>query len=374
MENRILFIAHDGGAYGANQSLINIVSSLKERGVFVTVVFPLRGMICDFFDKNGWDYHIVSFRNELRPKTDGIISYLKNILRVFYKKYLNSLAIKELYDIVDLNKINIIHSNSGVVAIGVALAKNKNIRHIWHLREYIHPSYGLYLFGGIQKYKKRIKRTDNIICITNGVARGFDVVEKAFVLHDAVRKKPIFSKPQPKEKYFLFCSALTKSKGVEEAIDAFSKVVKVNNGYKLLIVGEGSSDYENYLKEKVVKIGLENDIDFLGFRKDVDELMIKATAFLMCSRNEAMGRVTVESMLNFCIVFGYNDSGTAEIVEHNKTGFLYNNENELVNYMSDIITNKEKYEGVTTTAYNYAISNFLEEKFCDNLMNYYDKL
>jgi glycosyltransferase involved in cell wall biosynthesis len=374
MEKRILFIAHDAGAYGANQSLINIVSSLKSKNVFVTVVFPIRGIICDFFEERGWDYHIVNFRTELRPKSNGLIGYSKNILRAHYKKYINSIALKGLYDIVDANEINIIHSNSGVVAIGVDLAKKKGIPHIWHLREYIHPNYGLYVFGGLENYKKRIKKTDNIICITNNVAKGFGVADKAFVLPDAIRKTPKYLQSLSKSNYFLFCGALTKNKGIEEAINAFYNFFLTNSGYRLLIVGEGSLDYETYLKEKVKKIGLENHIEFLGFRTDMDELMARATAFLMCSRNEALGRVTVEAMMNFCIVLGYNDSGTAEIINHGKTGFLYNNEKELINYMIDIINSNEKFERVRNSAYHYAVSNFLEEKFSSDLVRYYHDL
>lgn len=374
MEKRILFIANDSGPYGANQSLLNIVSFLKSKDVFVRVVFPYVGPVCDLFKERGWDYEIVNFRYELRPKTRGGISFLFNVLRNYYKIAKNLIALKILSDLVDDNNINIIHSNSSVITIGLDLAKLKNVIHVWHLREYIHPNYNLYVFGGLRKYKIKIQNSSNIICITNGVAKWFNIGSNAFVLRDAIRKEPKYFQPISKSKYFLFCGSLNKNKGVEEAIMCFYKVFLKNSDYKLLIVGAGPLDYEEYLKEKVKNLNLKDSVKFLGFREDIDDLMVKATAFLMCSRNEALGRVTIEAMLNFCVVFGYNDGGTAELIEHSKTGFLYNNQEELVGYMMDIINSVESFNLVRENAYQYATSNFLEEKFGINLLEYYDSL
>lgn len=374
MDKKILFIAHDGGVYGANQSLINIVSGLISNGIFVLVVFPVKGSICDIFDTNKWDYIVVNYRTELKPKQNSYFDFIKNFLRKYYTKWINLFALFKLIKIVNKFNINIIHSNSSVVSIGYNLSKIKSINHVWHLREYIHPNYDLFVYDGLEKYKNKVKNSKNKICITKGVANEFGLEHKAFILKDAVRKKPKFTKPVIKSNYFLFCGALKKSKGIEEAINVFYKLFLVNKSIKLLIVGEGNEEYEFYLKNKINDLGLINNVNFLGFRKDVDELMSKAIALLMCSRNEALGRVTIEAMINFCIVFGYNDSGTSEIIEHGKTGLLYNSEDELYNYMLRIINFPNEFMEITNLAYNYALDNFLEDKFSQKLIDYYENL
>jgi glycosyltransferase involved in cell wall biosynthesis len=374
MNKRILFIAHDSGPYGGNQSLINIVSSLKEKGVFVVVVFPEIGVICDIFKEKDWDYKIINFRTELCEEYNGFKNSIKNLLRSIYKKAKNSIALKKLNSVVDSNNINIIHSNSSVITIGLDLAKLKNITHVWHLREYIHPNYNLHVLGGLEKYKMEIQKAKNIICITDGIAKHFNVNGKALILHDAIRKQPLYLSPIFKKKYFLFCGAIVVNKGIEEAIDAFHKVFLENLDYKFLIVGTGSLAYEKYLKEKVCSMGMTNYVEFLGFRKDIDVLMGEATAFLMCSRNEALGRVTVEAMMNFCIVFGYNNCGTAEIIKHGTTGFLYNDLDQLVEYMIAIVNDFESFSFVRDNAYRYATNNFIETIFGDKLIEYYNGL
>ena len=374
MEKRILFLAHDAGLYGANQSLMNMISALKAKNIFASVIFPFPGGVCDVFKEKGWDYHIIPFRSELRPKSDGQVDRFLNLLRAFYQKIINFKALRKLEYVVKVNNINVIHSNSAVIEIGVHLARKHSIAHIWHLREFIHPNYGLHVFGGLEDYKKKIQNTENILCVSYSIAKGFGVQNKSLVLYDAVRKQPSHINFGTKDKYFLFCGALIKNKGIEEAIDAFNVFFSSNKEYRLLIVGEGSKQYEVFLYTKIKNLGLESHIEFLGFRNDMDILFSKATAFLMCSRNEAMGRVTVEAMLNSCIVFGYDDSGTGELIEDQKTGFLYKDIDQLVMYMEAIVTDKKRFDVVRSLAYQYASENFLEAKFVDKLVEYYDRL
>ncbi len=374
MEKRILFIAHDALAYGANQSLINAVSSLKSKGVYVTVVFPERGIICEIFEEREWEYHIVYFKNELCPKVDGPVVYIKNILRRCFKVITNSLALKKLSEIVELKKINIIHSNSSVVSIGKKLARVKNIHHVIHLREYIHPNHGLYVFDGLKKYKNKIRKSKNIICISEGICKAFNLEGNSLTLRDAIRKEPKYSSPVSKEKYFLFCGSVSKNKGIEEAIEAFYKFSLNYSDYKLLVVGGGNENYKSYLLRQVKEMNMVDRICFLGFRSDIDDLMAKSRALLMCSRNEGLGRVTIEAMFNFCVVFGFNDSGTSEVISHGETGFLYNSIDELIDYMNGIVNNENSFNIVRDNAYRYAKSEFSERVFGDKLIQYYDSL
>lgn len=375
MRKNILIIAHDSSLYGANQSLINMISSIRSEDIGLTVVFPDRGLICNKFDELGWDYRIIKFRTDVCSPTGGIKHYLLNRLRYYYKILVNSFALIKLKKLVKLNDIKIIQSNSSVISIGEELAKILNIRHIWHLREFIDLDHNMNILGGLNKYKIRIQNSDKILCITKRIAEHFEVHDKALILHDAVRKQGRFTPSQHRNNYFLFCGTLVKNKGIEEAIQSFYQVYNQHHDLRLLIVGSGDLNYENYLKQKVLELDLQNNVEFLGFRNDIDELMSNAIAFLMCSRNEALGRVTVEAMLNYCIVFGYNDGGTSEIINHGITGFLYNNTDQLVGYMNDIVTDREiNFDLIRRNAYEFACANFLEEQFGKKLMNYYSNL
>jgi glycosyltransferase involved in cell wall biosynthesis len=372
MKKNILFIAHDSSPFGANQSLINMILSIKDDKISCTVVFPDRGLICKQFDELGIEYHIVRFKTELCDSTGGIKNFVLNKLRYFYKSIINAFALIELDGLVRLYDINIVHSNSSVIAIGEKLAMSCKLRHIWHLREYIDLDHNLGVIGGIENYKEKIQNSDKIICISKGIAKHFGVQDSALVLYNAVRKMGSCSSQKNKSNYFFFCGSLVKSKGIEEAIESFSHVCKFNNNLKLLIAGSGEFEYEAYLKKKVNELNLQNNVEFLGFRQDIDELMSNALAFLMCSKYEALGRVTIEAMLNYCLVIGFNNAGTAEIVDNGKTGLLYKNSNVLVNLMEFSITGGVKLDVIRENAYKYACNNFLEEHFGKKLINYYN--
>ncbi|WP_268847707.1 glycosyltransferase family 4 protein [Flavobacterium aestivum] len=377
MKKNILFVGHDTSLFGANQSLINMISSIKDAGedVIIITVFPDRGLICNQFDDLGLEYKIVKYKTEASDPNKSLKARFLNFLRFVNKITLNALALRKLRRIVKLNNITIVHSNSSIVAIGEDLAKLEGIKHVWHLREYIDLDHDLGILGGLKKHKERIQKAKNIICISKGIAKHFDIENKAFILYNAVRKEKNNVLEKNKVNYFLFCGSLVKNKGIEEAILAFTLVYHFDKNINLLIAGSGSSEYENFLKEMVIQRNLQNNVQFLGFRKDTDKLMRNALALLMCSENEALGRVTIEAMLNFCIVLGFNNAGTAEIISDGVNGLLYEDRNHLATYMKRIISGDVRdLDIIRTNAYDFANNVFLEKQFGMKLMNYYSNL
>lgn len=373
MIKNILFITHDTLLYGANQSLINMISSLKDQDVITKVVFPDNGPICQYFDDLGLEYSIVKYKSEGIDPRKSIKSKFLNFLRVLNKDFLNRIALKKLQKIVRLHNITIIHSNSSVVGIGEELAKKENIRHVWHLREYIDLDHGMDVFGGIQKLKNRIKKSDKVISISEGILKHFGVQNNSIVLYNSVRKIANSFQSKTKSNYFLFCGSLVKNKGIEEAIQSFYNVFQYNNNLKLCIAGKAEYKYEMYLRSLVLQLKIEDNVEFLGFRKDTDILMSNALALLMCSKNEALGRVTIEAMLNSCLVIGFNNAGTAELIKDGLTGLLYNDIEELTNHMVKIANDEMgNFEQIRLNAYNYACANFLEKQYGISLINYYD--
>lgn len=76
---------------------------------------------------------------------------------------------------------------------------------------------------------------------------------------------------------------------------------KVKN-VRLLLVGEGP--LENELKSQVQRLGIENQVIFLGQRNDVPELLQSMDVFCLPSRFEGLGIVLVEAQASGLICFG----------------------------------------------------------------------
>lgn len=70
--------------------------------------------------------------------------------------------------------------------------------------------------------------------------------------------------------------------------------------WKLQIAGTGSEKSLNYLKQLCRENGVEDSVEFLGFRKDVEKLYQEASIFVLSSRYEGFGLVLIEAMSQGC--------------------------------------------------------------------------
>lgn len=82
-------------------------------------------------------------------------------------------------------------------------------------------------------------------------------------------------------------------KNHEFLIDIFYEFHKENSNSILIFVGNGS--LEEKIKDKVKKLGLVNDVLFLGVRKDIPELLCAFDLFLFPSFYEGMPNTVIEA-------------------------------------------------------------------------------
>lgn len=82
-------------------------------------------------------------------------------------------------------------------------------------------------------------------------------------------------------------------KNHEFLIDVFGKAVQMEPKCKLLLVGIG--ELEQYIREKIKELGLEEKVIFLGKREDVASLMQAMDVFAFPSRFEGFGIVLIEA-------------------------------------------------------------------------------
>ncbi len=112
-------------------------------------------------------------------------------------------------------------------------------------------------------------------------------------------------------------------KGQDVFVDALVELPDVTG----IIVGGplfGEDAFEAELRQRITNLGLSRRIRLLGFRNDVPRLMRSMDVIAHCSlAPEPFGRVIVEAMLAGKPVVACNAGGINEIIEHGKTGFLY---------------------------------------------------
>ena len=367
----VLYICHDRVLMaGAVFSMIDMIEAMKDS---VTPIILIRnGVVYDELCKKGY-YCLAypfqldlkrsfkySFVRPLRQIFDDIINYLC----VYYVKY-------RLYN----RNVSIVHSNSASVSIGPKIARRLCASHIWHIREFLDLDFGTSPSKGWDYLYNQIYSTDYVISITKAIYDHWHLEKcrNSIILFNAVRSIHEAMYVESKEKYFLFCStSLNDNKGADFAVELFCKSNLYKKGYRLKLIGKCDSEYQKKLDAISTKYNQSHYIDFLGYQSDIKMYMLKASAFFMCSLNEAMGRVTIEALFYGCPVLGHNTGGTKEIIKDGINGYLYNDMYEALLKLNKIVLDKIKNEEIIKNGIELAKSSFSKELYGNKILNIYN--
>ncbi|MCI0353852.1 MAG: glycosyltransferase [Acidobacteria bacterium] len=91
---------------------------------------------------------------------------------------------------------------------------------------------------------------------------------------------------------------------------------------RFVAVGEVPADRGEPLRQRVRELGLEDRFFFLGFRRDVPELLRDLDVFVLPSVSEGFPLVLLEAMASGRTVVATRSGGPEEVVEDGKTGLL----------------------------------------------------
>lgn len=172
--------------------------------------------------------------------------------------------------------------------------------------------------------------------------------KKIVVLHDPIidnsiilkKKKDLSIKEKNlKKEYFLSIGRLTKQKNHTLLIDLFSHYKKINKDYNLYIIGEGEE--EKFLKEKILRLKLQDRVFLLGFKKNIYPYVMLSRAVISPSLWEDPGAVMIEAAFCNKIVLSSDcKNGPKEFLMNNKAGYLFENNNldSLIKSFNELMT------------------------------------
>ncbi len=117
---------------------------------------------------------------------------------------------------------------------------------------------------------------------------------------------------------------LEESKGQHLLIDALHAAKQNGHNIKALIVGhEMNPGYRDQLKSQASKLGVLDNIIFQDFTSEPQQLMQLCDCVILASGQETFGLVLPEAMRSGVSVIGSNSGGVPEIINHEKTGLLF---------------------------------------------------
>lgn len=370
----ILFICTDSCDFaGAAKSLLNLINSLGNN-IRPIVLFSHEGIVSQTFQKNGIRTIIYPFPDIFQEKK-RLLTLLHHPTRSAYLRYFkeNKICAENVATLLKDETIDIVHTNTSICTVGIELSRRLNAKHIWHIRELLDIHFSEPLLISVTILRRIInKYSDARICISEAVRRHWHCkAENTYVLHDAIQDSANNNICKHKERYILACAHLLHdSKGIDQAVLAFAQSGIATNGYTLKLIGQYTEEYKSRLLDIAKKYHCEESIIFEGYQHNVTPFFQKATAFLMCSKNEGLGRVTAEAMLAGCPVIAHASGGTLDLIRHNKTGYLYKTTDECAHLIKQVVNSNQ--EEIINNAMLFANENFLEESYGKKVLDIYN--
>ncbi|MGW8424550.1 glycosyltransferase family 4 protein [Peribacillus simplex] len=346
-----------------------------------------------FFKERGYEVHVASNGNSDIPYTD--VKHNISFQRSPFKME-NILAYSALKKIIELNNFKIIHCNSPVGSVVTRLAarnKRKNDAKVIYTAHGFHFYKGAaitnwLLFYPIERWLS--KYTNCIITINeedyqNTIKYNFksEAIELVYGVgvdlnrfspstdeeKKALRKKYSFNE---EDFILMYTAELNKNKQQDLLINGMSILKNKIPNIKLLLAGEGV--LEEQYKEQVKRLGLNERVCFLGYRKDIHNLLKLSDVAVSASRREGLPLNIMEAMASGLPLVVTNCRGNRDLVRDGENGYVIGIDDieGLINAI-DILYNSEELKNKFRKNNIEIVEKYSIEKIMKKMENTYSK-
>lgn len=322
-----------------------------------------------WFKEQGYEVHVATNGDEEIPYCDKKIKIsferspfkLNNIKAIFQLK---KVLLKEKYDIIHT------HTPMGSVVTRLAAKKaRKQGTRIIYTAHGFHfykgaPLLNWCLFYPVEKYLS--KYTDTLILINK---EDYDLAKKKFkkckdieyVPGVGIDEKKFDIKMTEEDRHKLrkelglkdtdfvmvYPAELNKNKNQIMLIDAMEQLIDKYPDIHLLLPGKDS--YNGYYQKIVEEKKLDKNIHFLGFRKDIPQLLNVSDLAVATSKREGLPVNILEAMYVGLPIIATNCRGQRDLVKDGENGYLINLND--INKLSSVTTKiKKNYSEVKEKA------------------------
>ena len=314
----ILFVSHSSDLMGAERSLLTLVREAVEvRGHRVTVSLPTEGPLRAELARVGAEVVVLPTRLWMGHRHTPLVGLVRSgQAAASVPRYLRYLR---------RARPDLVVTNSAVVPAGAIAARMAGIRHVWTMRESLltNPS----LRSGLPR--RMIARiiaglADGVVAISQYVAgqllsaapgarEKLRVIPPSVTPHATGPAARVRRDPGTLQRLVLL-GRYSPEKGQADAIDALGRCIRAGRPLELTLAGVGDLAAQRALRALAEEHGVGHLVDVSEWTDDPHALYYAADATLMLSRNEAYGRVTLESLMSGTPVIGFRAGATTEIL------------------------------------------------------------
>ncbi|MBM7641760.1 glycosyltransferase family 4 protein [Streptococcus loxodontisalivarius] len=374
---RVAFVTHLPNLSGANQSLLDLLAGLQEnQTVEPFVLLGRTGVLEEKLKELNVKYKVIRYGNLIQGDNSKWRTFSKNVLNQFAKFQIAKWLKEESIDLV--------HNNSYLVGIGMEAAKLAKIPYICHLRDFVWEDHGIKLENEARQ-EELLNQADAVIAVSHAVEKKYaPLSERIRVIYDALDKEKYRISPDERAPLFsneevnlYIAGRIVPGKGQLDAVKAVELLNKrQERQFNLEIIGTATNqEYFDFIASYIEEKKLADFVKLKEYSSDLRSLRLKSDIGLVCSHNEAMGRVTLENMLAGCLTIGANSGGTSELIQSDRYGYLYDPSNpcNLADKIEEAIADPEEASRRRDAAYQFVDESFNRQNYVKEIVALYEE-
>jgi glycosyltransferase involved in cell wall biosynthesis len=195
------------------------------------------------------------------------------------------------------------------------------------------------------------------------------VIHHAFPLEAEVYK----TKQLADKKQMVICivGRFTYLKGHDIALESCVILKEKAISFKLVFAGSGVLKQE--IQNKVNSLGLNKEVEFIGYHSNPVALMNECDIVLVPSRAEGFGLVVLEAFASGTPVIVNDVPAINEIVLHEQSGLIFkrNDSKDLADKIEQLASNSVLYNKLSCNANKHLIEKYNFSDMIERLVNFY---
>lgn len=266
------------------------------------------------------------------------------------------------------------HDYKATLFCGLYIKNTNVISHLHNNSPWIKKIFHPYIYCFLIACKSN--KIKQILLVSEAIKKEYvfskQISNKMKVIGNPLSRDKIISKLNENNEIIYdvcFSGRLTQQKNPIKFINIISKIKKVFPNIKVLMLGNG--ELKEQCKTEISRLGLENNINMMGFIDNPYKEMAKSKIFVLTSEWEGFGLVAFEAITLGLPCVVSKVGGLQEIID-DKCGYLCINEQDFVNGIINLLKN-DNYKNYIQNVIEKSkkIENFNE--YIKNIDNDYKK-
>lgn len=334
---RILFVSHNGGMAGAQQTLLTLLEGLDRNLFEPHLAVPYRGELAERVTRLGIPVYVTQLQHWV-PCVTGLShqNRLRHLMRMLRHMHWRVHAITAL---IKRHRIDVVYTNTVTCIEGAIAARLTQRPHIWHIHEPIGGNSELLPLLPVWLYTKIIRLLSRrIVFPSDALAHDYPGLRgKATIVPNGLSLPPLIERNaarqevgaclglDPLHQRVAVVGAIQPRKDHITFLKAAKRILARKDKVDFIIVGSGGDIYTRELRERVKTMGLADRVILAGrWPGPIHTVMAAIDVLVISSEQESFGLTAIESLALETPVVSTLCGGPAEIIESGVTGFLVN--------------------------------------------------